>query len=116
MRRCVSSGRLPSTCTGNSLLGMFGGMISQVLPGANKTPAPGPTMAGVYEGAGGWRLDFIDGGVLVNCSFLSPNQESYHLDLKGGRAALIVETTPKPLVLTLRDGWNPGRAAGAICD
>ena len=29
------------------------------------------------EGAGSWRLDFIDGGVLVNCSFLSPNQESY---------------------------------------
>ena len=109
MRRCVSSGRLPSTCTGNSLLGMFGSMISQVLPGANKTPAPGPTMAGVYEGAGGWRLDFIDGGVLVNCSFLSPNQESYHLDLNGGRAALIVETTPKPLVLTLRtDGTLAG--------
>jgi len=109
MRRCVSSGRLPSTCTGNSLLGMFGSMISQVLPGANKTPAPGPTMAGVYEGAGGWRLDFVDGGVLVNCSFLSPNQESYHLDLKGGHASLIVETTPKPLVLTLRaDGTLAG--------
>ncbi len=102
MRRCVSSGRLPSTCTGNSLLGMFGSMMSQVLPGANKAPATGPVMAGVFEGAGSWRLDFIDGGVLVNCSFLSPNQESYHVDLKGGHAALIVETTPKPLVLTLR--------------
>src|SRR5579863_3586335 len=38
MRRCVSSGRLPSTCTGNSLLGAFGQMISQVLPSANKGP------------------------------------------------------------------------------
>ncbi len=74
---------MPSTCTGNSLLGMFGNMMSQVLPGANKAPAPGPTMAGVYAGAGNWRLDFVDGGVLVNCASLSPNQESYHLDLKG---------------------------------
>ena len=27
MRRCVSSGRLPATCTGNSLLGAFGQMV-----------------------------------------------------------------------------------------
>src|ERR1700733_6010478 len=86
MRRCVSSGRLPATCTGNSLLGAFSQMIGQVLPGADKVPAPGPTMAGVFEGPGHWRLDFIDGGVLVNCSFLSPNQEAYSLDFKGGRA------------------------------
>jgi hypothetical protein len=66
-------------------------------------------MAGVFEGAGNWRLDFIDGGVLVNCAFLSPNQESYHLDLKSARAALIVDTTPKPLVLSLRaDGSLAG--------
>jgi len=36
-------------------------------------------MAGVFEGAGNWRLDFIDGGVLVNCSFLSPNQQNYRI-------------------------------------
>jgi hypothetical protein len=100
MRRCVSSGRLPATCTGNSLLGAFSQMIGQVLPGADKAPAPGPTMAGVFEGPGHWRLDFIDGGVLVNCSFLSPNQEAYSLDFKGGRADLTINTTPKPLVLT----------------
>ncbi len=38
MRRCVSSGRLPSSCTGNSLLGMFSGVLSKVLPGADKKP------------------------------------------------------------------------------
>jgi hypothetical protein len=100
MRRCVSSGRLPATCTGNSLLGAFSQMIGQVLPGADKVPAPGPTMAGVFEGPGHWRLDFIDGGVLVNCSFLSPNQEAYSLDFKGGRAVLTINTNPRPLVLT----------------
>jgi hypothetical protein len=101
MRRCVSSGRLPASCTGNALLGAFSGMLSSVLPGADKAPEPGPTMAGVFEGAGHWRLDFIDGGVLVNCAFLSPNQESYTLNFKTGRATLTINTTPKPLVLTL---------------
>jgi hypothetical protein len=101
MRRCVSSGRLPATCTGNSLLGAFGQMIAQALPSAAKEPAPGPEMAGVFEGAGHWRLDFIDGGVLVNCSVLSPDQHGYTIDFKNNRAAIVIDTTPKHLVLTL---------------
>jgi hypothetical protein len=101
MRRCVSSGRLPASCTGNALLGAFGQMISQVLPSATKEPAPGPAMAGVFEGAGHWRLDFIDGGVLVNCSFLSPDEHKYSIDFKSNRAVITIDTTPKPLVLTL---------------
>jgi hypothetical protein len=109
LRRCVSSGRLASSCTGNSLLGMFSGMVSQILPGADKTPAPGPVMAGVFQGAGSWRLDFIDGGVMVNCSSLSPNQENYSLKFEANRTALIIDTKPKPLDLTLRaDGTITG--------
>jgi hypothetical protein len=103
MNRCITSGRLPASCTGNALLGAFGQMLSQVLPsGGEAGPSAGPVMAGVFEGAGHWRLDFIDGGVLVNCSYLSPNQESYKLDFKNSRTAVIVNTKPKPLVLTLR--------------
>jgi hypothetical protein len=101
IRRCVTSGRLAASCTGNSLLGAFGQMLGAVLPGANKEPEPGPTMAGVFEGPGNWRLDFIDGGVLVNCSDLSPNQEAYTLDFKTGRATLTINTRPRPLVLAL---------------
>jgi hypothetical protein len=101
MRRCVSSGRLVATCTGNSLLGAFGQMVAQVLPSVAKEPAPGPEIAGVFEGPGSWRLDFIDGGVLVNCSFLAPDQHSYTFDFKNNRAAIVIDTTPKPLVLTL---------------
>jgi hypothetical protein len=83
MRRCVSSGRLPASCTGNQLLGAFGQMLGQatqmlgVNTPAETKPTAGPNMAGVFVGAGGWRLDFIDEGVLVNCSSLSPNQEAY---------------------------------------
>jgi hypothetical protein len=110
MRRCVSSGRLAATCTGNGLLGAFTQMVSQVLPGADKKPQqPGPNMAGVFEGAGYWRLDFIDEGVLVNCAELSPNQESYSLDLKSGHATLTIDITPRPLVLAVH---NDGTITG----
>jgi hypothetical protein len=110
LRRCVSSGRPASTCTGNGLLGAFSQMVAQVLPGADKKPQqPGPNMAGAFEGAGHWRLDFIDEGVLVNCAELSPNQESYSLDLKSGHATLTIDTTPRPLVLAVH---NDGTISG----
>ncbi len=110
IRRCVSSGRLPATCTGNQLLGAFGKMLGSVAPAMDTThPAPGPEMAGVYLGAGNWRLDFIDGGVLVNCAGLSPDQHSYKLEFGSDRVVLRVDTTPRPLVLTLHgDGTMTG--------
>jgi hypothetical protein len=115
MRRCVSSGRLPATCTGNSLLGAFGQMLGQVAPSLNKEPAPGPELAGVFQGPGNWRLDFIDGGVLVNCAFLSPNQESYTIDFKNNRPALTIDTRPKPLVLAVHtDGTITGHGPVTI--
>jgi hypothetical protein len=105
--RCITSGRLPASCTGNALLGAFTQMV--VLPEADKQPGPGAVMAGVFQGAGNWRLDFIDGGVLVNCSILSPDQHNYELEFKNNRTALVIDTTPKPLVLTLRaDGTIVG--------
>jgi hypothetical protein len=111
MRRCVSSGRLPASCTGNQLLGAFTQMIGSVLPGADKPAGPvsGANMAGVFEGAGNWRLDFIDGGVLVNCAFLSPNEEAYSLRFESNRTTLTISTRPRPLVLTFHaDGTITG--------
>ncbi len=102
MRRCVSSGRLPASCTGNQLLGAFGQMLNSVVQITKGPPPPGPNMAGVFVGAGNWRIDFIDEGVLVNCSFLSPNQENYTIDFKNNHAIITIDTTPTPLVLTLR--------------
>ena len=107
--RCITSGRLPASCTGNALLGAFTQMVAQALPDADKQPRPGPVMAGVFQGAGNWRLDFIDGGVLVNCSVLSPDQHNYQLEFKNNRTALVIDTKPKPLVLTLKaDGTIMG--------
>jgi hypothetical protein len=120
MRRCVSSGRDPTTCTGNGLLGMFTGMLTSTVSAltgvsaGDSGPDAGPNMAGVFQGAGNWRLDFVDGGVLVNCAFLSPNQETYSLSLANNRATLTIHTTPKPLVLNVHmDGTITG-PAGAV--
>jgi len=120
MRRCVSSGRLPASCTGNQLLGAFSSMISSVLPtgndAASKGPTPGAEMAGVFQGAGGWRLDFIDGGVLVNCNGLSPNQESYSVSFASGHAVLTVATRPRPLVLTVHGDTITGSPGPVTLD
>ena len=95
-------------------------MISSVLPTGNdatsKGPAPGPEMAGVFQGAGGWRLDFVDGGVLVSCTGLSPNQESYSLSFASGHAVLTVATRPKPLVLTVHGDSIAGPPGPVILD
>ena len=123
LRRCVSSGRLPATCTGNSLLGAFGNMLSSTLSSltgtsanaANAKPDAGPDMSGVFQGAGNWRLDFVDGGVLVNCGFLSPNQEAYSLAFRSTGPVLTINTTPRPLVLNVRgDGTTIVGPPGAV--
>jgi len=128
MRRCIAAGRLPSSCTGNALLGGFSKMITSMVPSVKDSSAPpaGPVMAGVFAGPGDWRLDFVDGGVLVNCSFLAPNEETYNLKFEPNRTALIINTTPKALNLTFRadgtivgppglvtiDGVIPGGSSG----
>lgn len=112
INRCISSGRLPASCTGNALLGAFTQMLASVLPTDDKTaqaPAAGPAMAGVYQGEGNWRLDFVTDGVLVNCSVLAPNQQSYKLEFRNDHPTIVINTTPKPLILTLRaDGTIVG--------
>ena len=117
MRRCIAAGRLPSSCTGNALLGSVSNMISSALSGVTGTskntvnvpPDAGPNMSGVFQGAANWRLDFIDGGVLVNCSFLSPNEETYSLAFRSAGAVLTINSKPSPLVLNLHaDGTITG--------
>ncbi|HKR28100.1 MAG TPA: hypothetical protein VJS11_11620 [Acidobacteriaceae bacterium] len=113
MNRCISAGRLPASCTGNALLGGFTKMLGSVLPGGDgsggRVPPSGPVMSGVYQGAGNWRLDFVDGGVLVNCAMLNPNEETYSIQFDGGRTTLIIHTKPKPLDLTFHaDGTIVG--------
>ena len=125
MRRCIAAGRLPSSCTGNALLGSVSNMISSALSGVTGTskntvnvpPDAGPNMSGVFQGAANWRLDFIDGGVLVNCSFLSPNEETYSLAFRSAGAVLTINSKPSPLVLNLHaDGTITGPPGAVTLD
>jgi hypothetical protein len=125
MRRCIAAGRLPASCTGNALLGSFSNMISSTLSGVTGTstsaagspPNAGTSMSGVFQGAGNWRLDFIDGGVLVNCSFLSPNEETYSLAFRSAGAVITINTKPSPLVLNVRaDGTITGPPGAVIIE
>ena len=77
-------------------------MITSILPSVtdSRKPPAEPVMAGAFVGTGNWRLDFVGGGVLVNCSLLSPNEETYCVKFKANRTALIINNTPKPLNLT----------------
>jgi hypothetical protein len=112
INRCITSGRLPASCTGNMLLGAFSKMLTSVLPDVDKGSASagaGMNMAGVFQGPGDWRLDFTNDGVLVNCTGLSPDERHYTLDFKNNRTTLIVDITPKPLVLTIK---NDGTIVG----
>lgn len=106
--RCVAAGRPEASCLGNALLGGFTQMISQVLPAAGKQSArpSGPTMSGVFVGPGNWRIDFMHDGVLVNCAMLSPNEETYAVRFENGRTLVVIDTKPKPLVLTLTADGN----------
>jgi hypothetical protein len=109
MNRCVTSGRLPASCTGNALLGHFTSMIGQVTSGllggedevAKAGPDSGAEMDGVFVGAGGWRIDFVTDGVLVNCAGLSPDGHRYKINFRDGNVVVVLDTTPKPLMLTL---------------
>ncbi len=55
---------------------------------------------------------------LVNCAFLAPNQEGYSVEFKNGSILIVIATTPKPLVLTLREdgtivGPGPSRSTAS---
>jgi hypothetical protein len=126
MRRCIAAGRAPSSCTGNALLGSFSNMLTSTLSSLTGTssnaaakapPSGGPNMSGVFQGAGNWRLDFIDGGVLVNCSFLSANEEVYSLAFRGAGAIITINSKPKPLVLNFHpDGTITGPPGAVTID
>ena len=102
LNRCVTSGRVMATCTGNSLMGAFNQMVGQVLPDLAKTLPPGPEVAGNFEGAGKWRVEFTDRAAALKCSELVAEPYPYSLQFKDNHAVVTIATVPKPTVLTLR--------------
>ena len=81
MRRCVSSGRVAASCTGNALMGALmpnvNGILSSVAPGVVGKEVTGPQMAGVFTGGGSWRLEFSEASVALSCQDMIPDSHAY---------------------------------------
>ena len=102
LNRCITSGRLPATCTGNTLMKSFEGMIGQMLPSIAGPIPPGPYIGGNFIGKGEWRIEFDDRFAMMSCGGLAPSQYNYTLALKNSRAVITIDNSPKPLMLDVR--------------
>ncbi len=105
MNRCITAGRPPSTCLGNTMVERFFGkansILSSMAPDVVGKDTTGPQMAGAFEGKGDWRLEFVEASVLMTCAGLHPEQHTYSIALTNNRAVITVQSTPKPVVLTI---------------
>ena len=109
MNRCITSGRLPATCTGNTLMKSFEGMLGEVLPSIAGPIPPGPYIGGNFIGNSAWRIEFDDRFAMMSCGGLAPSQYKYNLALKNSRAVITIDNSPKPLSLDVRpDGMLAG--------
>ncbi len=118
MRRCVSSGRVIATCTGNALMGSLmpgvNGILSSVAPTIVGKEVTGPQMAGVFTGAGDWRLEFSEASVALSCQDMIPDSHAYTISFANNRATLDIASTPKDVVLTVDGDTLNGPSAMTV--
>src|ERR1700756_4991809 len=102
MNRCISAVRLPASCTGQCAAGRLqqDDYLDTAFRDRLEEAARGAGNGRRFCGHGELAARLCGGGVLVNCSFLSPNEETYCVKFKANRTALIINNTPKPLNLT----------------
>jgi hypothetical protein len=110
VNRCVTSGRLPATCTGNALMRGFDELTGHVMSAVAPDLPPGPEISGAFEGAGSWRIDFGDRGAAMKCSVLDASSYTYTVQFRDNRAVVTLNTAPKPTVLAIHgdDLTGPG--------
>jgi hypothetical protein len=105
MNRCITAGRPPSTCLGNTMeehfFGKANSILSSMAPDVVGKETTGPQMAGAFEGKGDWRLEFVEASVLMTCAGLHPEQHTYSVALTNNRAVITIPSTPKPVALTI---------------
>ncbi len=122
MRRCVTSGRVLAVCTGNalssSLLGGVNQLLSAAAPGMVGKEVTGPQMAGVFNGPGGWHLEFSEASVTVACQDLIGESHAYTVSFANNRAVLDIANMPNDVVLTVSGntlaGAGPMTVSGRV--
>ncbi len=109
MYRCITSGRASDLCTGKIFSNFLSSSINMLLPGAVHDGEPGLSLAGRYEGKGGWLIDFDARYASTGCSDLSLDPLDYTIDLKNNLAVVRIAAKPKHIFLTVRpDGTMVG--------
>ena len=109
-RHCVESGRSEMECLGEGLkIGaedLFGGNpLKGIVPDA----PVGLRLTGVYS-AGNFALQFQQNTVIVGCGTLLQQPHPYTMERSGTQISVTVPISPKPLLLSYRDGklFGPG--------
>jgi len=130
INRCVTSGRLQATCTGNALVRGFDELTGHVMSTIAPDLPPGPELSGAFGGAGNWVIDFGDRGASMKCSMLEASPYNYTLTFRDNRPVVTLNTAPKPTVLMVRGdqlsgpgpltidgrvivGWTKGSGGGS---
>ncbi len=109
LNRCITSGRLPATCMGNTLMNPFEAIVGSVLPSVGGPLPPGPHIYGNFVGAYQWRIEFDDRFSMTTCGGLDPQQQKYDLVLKNNSVTVTIPNKPKDVVLTMKpDGTLVG--------
>ncbi len=112
LARCISAGKSEGQCAGNEFGKAFEGVFAFAGSMLGMTaPQPGIYLNGVYEGKGGWNINFQPDTALVQCSDLVGRDQGYKLEFKGSQVVVHVENKPEPLTLSYRDGKLYGSAA-----
>jgi hypothetical protein len=112
IRRCIESGRSEMQCMMEGLGKSAMGMVGAILPGLaalKSAPIQGIRMSGVYPGDNKFALTFSNDGVMLNCADLVLISTSYTTAVGAEGIRITVESSPKPMALTLR---ADGRLAG----
>ncbi len=107
-----------ATCTGNALMGSLmpnvNGFLSSVAPTVVGKEVTGPQMAGVFTGAGSWRLEFSEASVALSCQDMIPDSHAYTISFANNRATLDIASSPKDVVLTVDGDTLNGASAMTV--
>jgi hypothetical protein len=108
MRKCMESGRSDMECLGEGMkVGIVdlagGNPLAGILPEVN----PGLRLSGVYS-AGTFNVQFDQSSVSVGCGTLLSQAFPYSIQRNGAQLAVTIPISPKPLLLSFKDGHLAG--------
>ena len=117
VRHCIESGRSEVECLGEGLKVGMNDLVGGANPLSTKGILPeapvGLRLIGSY-GIGNFSLLFEQDGVIVGCGSLIPQHLDYTVQRSGMQISVTVPISPKPVVLSYKDGRLTGPGPVAV--